>query len=107
MTVGPRVLLMEDQEVLLALLEELLTDDGIAVTVSRSLAETYAAAASGAIAVAVVDSWGASHETLEPAERQQIQHLAQLVPTVLVSGRVWARHVTAQELGRGAPAQAV
>ena len=96
------MLLLEDDAVLLQILQEVLEEEGLAVTVSRSFFQTCAAAASGQFALAVVDGWGESSFQLEELERQQLQQLARLVPTILVSGRVWAQHAAAEELGLAA-----
>jgi hypothetical protein len=48
--------------------------------------------------VIVADTWGSSYDVLDEAERQEIGALARLAPTVLLTGRHWARHVSPEEL---------
>jgi hypothetical protein len=71
---------------------------GHLVIACRSLLEVHQAALRGAT-LAIADTWGPGQVTLGPAERQQIVDLARLVPAILISGRVWASHVCARDLG--------
>src|SRR3954470_22604681 len=91
------VALYEDDVGIRTLLLDLLEGEGFATTVCASLLEVHQAACKDA-RVAVVDSWGASYQTLEAGERDQIRALARLIPTILLSGRTWAEQVNADEL---------
>jgi DNA-binding response OmpR family regulator len=93
-----RVAVFDDDASVLRLLQEILEGEEYSVVVCRSLLEVHQAAVRGA-SLAIVDSWGPGHLSLEQPERDQIVALARLVPTVLVSGRSWAARVSAAELG--------
>src|SRR5918912_1331827 len=95
---GRAIAILEDNPTLRELLREVLEGEGHLVTVCHSLLEVHQAAISGAT-LAIADTWGPGQLTLGPAERQQIVDLARLVPTILISGRAWAEHTGAQELG--------
>lgn len=47
----------------------------------------------------VADFWGASHLRLAESERNEINALGALAPTVLVSARNWARDAETADLG--------
>ncbi len=93
------VLLLEDEPMIREVLELVLADSGHSVRVCDSPDQVCAAAAETPGALAVVDFWGRSHQTLHDDERAEVVRLAQAVPTILVTGRTWATDEVAQELG--------
>src|SRR3954447_10568587 len=92
------VFLVEDDPTLRELLSEAFADDGHEVVVLDDVEQVREHARERA-GVAVVDGWGTSHVALAPCERQALRALAATVPTILLSGRAWAEHVDADELG--------
>jgi DNA-binding response OmpR family regulator len=96
--VGRAIAMLEDDPSLRELLREVLESEGHLVIMCQSLLEVHQAAIRGASLV-IADTWGPGQATLGAAERQQILDLARLVPTILTSGRAWASHAYAQDLG--------
>jgi len=96
------VLLLEDDYSTRKLLTMVLTLDGHDVRSCASAEEVRVLAAATPDALAVVDFWGDSHVKLASDERDQLADLAHSVPTVLVTGRVWAASAVAHELGLAA-----
>jgi len=92
------VLLLEDEPLIREMLWTVLTDDGCGVVVCDSLERLTDIAVEAPWAVAVADFWGESHKTLDDDERAQVVQLAETVPTILVTGRVWASKETASAL---------
>jgi len=93
-----RVLLLEDDAALAAVLVELLAGEGFEVAVCHSHASLREALDAADRPIVVADFWGASHAELSPCERDQIRELGRFTPTVLVTGRAWAGAVSADEL---------
>ena len=98
MTSGP-VLLLEDDPMIRDLLEAVLSDEGHDVRSFGSREQLVSAAREAPGALAVVDFWGTSHQTLSDEERREVVALAETVPTVLVTGRTWAQRRAVDELG--------
>ena len=97
--VGGPVLLLEDDPMIRDLLEAILSDEGHVVRSFCSREQLVSAAREAPGALALVDFWGTSHQVLSDDERREVVALARAVPTVLVTGRTWARHETAEGLG--------
>jgi DNA-binding NtrC family response regulator len=92
------IAVFEDDDVLRELLRDVLEGDQQVVVVCASPWELHQAALRGAT-LAITDTWGPSHLTLEHEEREQIEAVARLLPTILISGRTWTAHASARELG--------
>ena len=97
--VGGPVLLLEDDPMIRDLLEAVLSDEGHVVRSFSSRDQLVSAAHEAPGALALVDFWGTSHQVLSDDERQEVVALARAVPTVLVTGRTWAQHFAAEDLG--------
>ncbi len=97
--VGGPVLLLEDDPMIRDLLEAVLSDEGHVVRSFDSRDQLVSAAREAPGALALVDFWGTSHQVLSDDERQEVVALARAVPTVLVTGRTWAQHAAAEDLG--------
>ena len=93
------VLILEDDPGVRSLLESVFADDGHDVHVSGTPDQILALARELPGAVAVVDFWGKSHQTLAAGERDELARLARAVPTIMVTGRAWADHETPDGLG--------
>jgi DNA-binding response OmpR family regulator len=93
-----RVLLLEDDPDLSAVLVEVLTGEGFRVAACRSYASLREALDAGDRPIVVADFWGVSHAQLSPCERDQIRELGWSTPTVLLTGRAWADAVSVDEL---------
>ncbi len=93
------VLVLEDDPDVRDLLELVLTADGHRVDVCATPGELVDRARGMTGALAVVDFWGRSHQALAPDERDELVRLAQTVPTILVTGRVWADRESGEALG--------
>ena len=93
------VLVLEDDPDVRDLLELVLTADGHRVDVCATPEELVDRAGAMPGALAVVDFWGRSHRDLAADERDELVRLARTVPTILVTGRVWADRATGEELG--------
>ena len=94
-----RVLLLEDDLALRGLLVEALVGEDFDVQAFETIAQVVAAAHEHAGDVVVADYWGDSQRTLEATDREEIQRLGAIVPTVLLTGRSWAADNTALQLG--------
>jgi DNA-binding NtrC family response regulator len=94
-----RVLLLEDDLALRALLVEALTGEGFTVRSCDSFDCLRAAASQGEADIVVADFWGGSQRTLPDDERKEISDLCAVVRVVLLTGRSWANDVSATELG--------
>jgi DNA-binding response OmpR family regulator len=94
-----RVLLLEDHAPLREVLRDLLLDEGHAVQLCPTPIDVLASARGRHDCLALVDHWGRSFATLADEERQEIRRLARAVPTVMLTGRPWAEHVRADDLG--------
>ncbi len=93
-----RVLLLEDDPSLSSVLVELLADEGFEVAACDSYASLCAALSAADRSIVVADFWGASHVELSLCERDQIREIGRRAPTVLLTGRVWADAVNADDL---------
>lgn len=93
------ILLVEDEPLVRDLLEAIPTDDGHDVRVFVSYEQILRAACEDSGALVIADFWGLSHQELDDDERQQVVAIARTVPTIVVTGRTWARTITAEELG--------
>jgi two-component system phosphate regulon response regulator PhoB len=96
---GASVLLLEDDAAIRELLEIALADDGHNVHVCESPEQVIHRAREIRQALAVVDFWGESQLVLTEEERAEVVRLADAVPTILVTGRRWAEHHPAGDLG--------
>ena len=94
-----RVLLLEDDLALRALLQEALVGEDFDVRACESFVELRAAAAEHAGELVIADFWGESQQSLPEHERQEIRELGALLPLVLLTGRTWAADAIAMELG--------
>jgi DNA-binding NtrC family response regulator len=94
-----RVLLLEDDLALRALLQEALAGEDFEVHACQSFVELRAAAAERAGALVIADFWGESQRTLPDHERQEIRELGALLPLVLLTGRTWAAETRAADVG--------
>jgi DNA-binding NtrC family response regulator len=93
------IAIFDDDIVVRELLRDVLEVAGCTVVLCSSLMELHQAATCGAV-LAIVDSWGSGQVSLGELERQQVIDLARRVPTILMSGRMWASNVTTlDELG--------
>jgi DNA-binding response OmpR family regulator len=97
-----RVLLLEDDLALRALLRDALDGEGFDVRTfdhfPQLLAEVESAAhRRGEIVVA--DFWGQGQHILPDAERQELRALGALLPLVLLTGRAWAADISPREVG--------
>jgi len=99
MTTRVPILLLEDDPNIRDLLEAILSDEGHDVRAFASCSHLMSAASALPGALAVVDFWGTSHQTLSDEDRWDIMDLASTVPTILVSGRGWMRTTRAEDLG--------
>jgi DNA-binding NtrC family response regulator len=93
-----RVLLLEDDTALSAVLVELLGSEGLEVTACDSYRSLRDALDPAHRSIVVADFWGASHAELSRCEGDQIRELGGFTPTVLVTGRAWAGAASAAEL---------
>src|SRR3712207_5883288 len=93
------VLVLEDDPDVRDLLELVLTADGHRVDVCATPEEVVVRAGEMPGALAVVDFWGHSHRQLAADERDELARVAGAVPTILVTGRVWADRATGEDLG--------
>jgi DNA-binding NtrC family response regulator len=97
---APCVYLFEDDDSLRELLVEVLRDDlGAEVGVCGSIDAVRDLCAVRRPDLIVADFWGSSHLRLADAERSEINALAALAPTVLVSARNWLLSADSEELG--------
>jgi two-component system, OmpR family, response regulator len=93
-----RVLLLEDDTALSALLVELLGSEGFEVTACDSYRSLRDALDTGHGQIVVADFWGTSQAELSRCEGDQIRELGDSTPTVLLTGRTWAGAASAAEL---------
>jgi DNA-binding NtrC family response regulator len=92
-------LILEDDPSFQAVLGELLTDEGLEYRVCDSYPELRAAADEAGVHVIVADFWGTSYVEPTTVERQEIRELGRMAPTIVLTGRSWARHELPEELG--------
>jgi DNA-binding response OmpR family regulator len=95
----PSILLLEDDAELRDLLVDVLTGEGYRVQHCASPEDVMRASDADAGALAIVDAWGDSHQTLSDEEREQIGDLARSVPTLMLTGRTWSQGLRPAELG--------
>jgi DNA-binding NtrC family response regulator len=96
--VSTLIAIYDDDASIREVLCELLELEGFRAVACTSVLQLHQAAVDGA-RLAIADTWGPSHLSLEHQEREQIQALARLVPTILISGRDWTARMAAAELG--------
>lgn len=99
MSVAGSVLILEDDPDVRELLELMFTTDGHRVDVCATPDQIVDRAGETPGALVIVDFWGRSHGSLAPDEREDLAQLAQAVPTILITGRVWAERETCDGLG--------
>jgi ActR/RegA family two-component response regulator len=92
------VLVLEDDTVFRTLLLEVLQSEGLQVRACSNFEALRTAAGSTRVGLIVADCWGTSQSRLDCDERQQISELARQAPTILLTGRDWARGVYAADL---------
>ena len=97
--VQAQLLVLEDDAITRQLLEDALRDEGYSVAVCADCHDVLANAEQSMPALALVDFWGESQGQLSAEEHAEIIDFASRVPTVLMSGRRWAREHQAAELG--------
>src|SRR3979490_412232 len=91
LAVPPLVYLFEDDDSLRELLVEVLHDEiGAEVEICAGIAAVREQCAVRRPDLIVADFWGSSHLQLDDVERAEINAIAALAPTVLVSARNWA-----------------
>lgn len=98
------ILLLERDLNTRIVLTDVLTGEGYRVYACASLEELRRYQRNGrnergAVSLALVDSWGQSHQVLHEAERQEIAALAGEIPTIMVTEREWAAITRPAELG--------
>jgi DNA-binding NtrC family response regulator len=94
------ILLVEPEPALCQVLSEAFSDEGLSVTLCSNLADVARAVAAGRGEVAVVDAPpGSDVERLAEMDRRYLAAVAQRVPTIVHSAHLWARELTAEELG--------
>jgi DNA-binding NtrC family response regulator len=97
---APYVYLFEDDQSLRELLVEVLREElGAEVAVCESIELVRDQCAVRRPDLIVADFWGSSHLRLADAERSEINALAALAPTVLVSARNWLLGADSEDLG--------
>ena len=99
MSVAGSVLILEDDPDVRELLELVFAADGHRVDVCTTSDQIVDRAGETPGALAIVDFWDRSHGSLAPDEREGLARLAQAVPTILITGRVWAERETCDGLG--------
>lgn len=99
MTTASTVLVLEHDESIRELLGVVLSDDGHHVRACHTPDDLVAAADLAPGSLALVDFWGGSHDYLADDERWQVARVARAVPTILITGRVWANERVAEQLG--------
>ena len=92
-------LVLEDDPAFCTIIIDLLTEAGLEPHVCSSYAELHAAAAMPGVRLVLADYWGPSHVELSAAEQEEIRELGRRAPTLLLTGRTWARPALAEELG--------
>ena len=97
-----RVLLLEDDLALRALLLEALIGEDFEVRAYESFADLHAAASERIADLVIADFWGESQRSLPDDELHEIRELGGLLPLVLLTGRSWAADTTAANLGASA-----
>jgi DNA-binding NtrC family response regulator len=93
-----RVLLLEDDAALSAVLVDFLAGEGFEVAACNSYSSLREVLDAADRPIVIADFWGASHAELSPCDRDQIRELGRFTPTVLVTGRAWADAARADEL---------
>lgn len=87
-----RVLLLENDAVLEAVLCDFFADEDLEVSLCATLAELQACVVQYPRAVVVSDSWKSSdYRSLSPLHRAEIVELAQSAEVILTTGSEWAR----------------
>ena len=99
MSAAGSVLILEDDPDVRELLELVFTVEGHRVEVCATPDQILDRAGEMPGALAVVDFWGRGHRTLAPDERAELVRFARAVPTILITGRVWADRETGDGLG--------
>ena len=95
-----RVLVLENDAPLKGVLGDLFGDEGLDVTACKSLAELQAGIQQYPRAVVVSDSWGqGDYQSLSPNHHAEIVALGRSAQVILTTGRPWAQHLAAGELG--------
>jgi DNA-binding response OmpR family regulator len=94
-----RVLLLEDDLALQALLQEALASEGLEVRTCESFEAMRAAATSRDGDIVVADFWGGAQHALDEPARQQLHELGSLLPLILLTGRSWAVNADPADLG--------
>jgi DNA-binding response OmpR family regulator len=92
------VLVLEDDPVFRAILLEVLQSEGLQVRACNTFEALRTAAGCSRVGLIVADCWGASQSRLDYVERHQISELARQAPTILLTGREWARKVCPADL---------
>ncbi len=94
-----RVLLLEDDAALCALLVEALSIEGFTVRACGDIGQLRQAASQHEGDIVVADFWGHSQRALPDLERDEIRELSAILPVVLLTGRAWAADTSPGELG--------
>ena len=94
-----RVLLVEDDATLAAIVLEALAEDGHSATHVREPFEALRLASIESWDAFVVDGFGPSHRQPDADYRAAVQCLAACGPVVVTTGRAWAAQAQAAELG--------
>jgi DNA-binding response OmpR family regulator len=94
-----RIVVVDDDPLLGALLTEFLADEGHEVRVVRSHAEALAACELIACDAFLVDGFGPTATVLTAEHRAILQTLEDRAPVIIISGHSWLRRLSLKEIG--------
>lgn len=94
-----RVLVVEDDATLAAVVKEVLEEEGHLATCVRSTAEAGDLVERQRWDVLLVDGFGESYADADDDVRSTLAHLSGSAPVVLTTGRAWAHASSPAELG--------
>jgi DNA-binding NtrC family response regulator len=95
-----RVLVLENDAPLEGVLRDLFGDEGLDVTACKALTELQAGIRLYPRAAVVSDSWAqGDYLSLSPKHHAEIVALGRSAQVILTTGRDWAKHIAAGELG--------
>jgi two-component system, cell cycle response regulator CpdR len=94
-----QILLAEDDPTLAAMTTELLTDEGYDVTWVSTMEQVRQVRDSAPWDLFLVDTLSRSYAQPAPEDLVFLQELMALAPAILLTGRSWALHTKAADLG--------
>jgi DNA-binding response OmpR family regulator len=94
-----RILIFEDDPLLVSVYREFLEGDGHVVGAATGLVSALRLAARGEWDVCIADSSPHSNSKLNDDDRALFAALARTAPVIVTTGRAWARDVDPRELG--------